>query len=354
MPIAAALLAGTPLVRLGDVLTHADQYTDGKSGNGQAARRYVLSDTQLATVDDSTRGYVEQSLGRCVPFDVQTASELYWRGRKTFYRLDKDFGRMRPPYPDTWMEWAIPDEFYDNDGKLKTLADEVEPDNTPVAYYAAMIKCIPIEDFIEADPDMPIRAGAAAGIAIHVLAASSGPTGGTDFDLVMMNETSLAFAVDVGGHYIDDSLRAGFKRHQQPEHIAELLQQEAMSNTFVVGMALNLINCKNVQTRPAGTIPQRRSGREKRQGVKPIRYHTIVLPGMTVERRSASHRERKDNAAIMALHVARGHFKTYTREAPLMGRHVGTFWWNPSVRGNRKNGQVVSDYRIDTDVRPAQ
>jgi hypothetical protein len=352
MPIAAALLAGTPVVRLGDMLERADSEHEGKLGNGQAARLFHVTEAEISTVDDSTNTYLHTALTSCVPFNVQTASELYWRGKKTFYRLDKDFGRMRPPYNNVWMEWNIPDEFYDNDGKLKTLDEEVEPDQRPVAHYAAILKYIPIEDFIEADPAMPVRAGAAGGIALTVLAASSGPKG--DTDVVMMNECTLAFAVTDDGHYVDDSLRAGRRHKEQADHVAALLQQEAMSNCFVVGMALNLINCKNVVTRPAGTIPQRRSGREKRQGVKPIRYHTIVLPGMTVERGYASSRERKSNATVMALHVARGHFKTYAPEAPLMGRHVGTYWWNPTVRGNAKRGQVVSDYRIDTDVRPAQ
>ena len=44
--------------------------------------------------------------------------------------------------------------------------------------------------------------------------------------------------------------------------------------------------------------------------------------------------------------VLRGHFKTFTEDAPLFGKVVGTFWWGWQVRGTAKNGVIVSDYKI--------
>jgi hypothetical protein len=38
-------------------------------------------------------------------------------------------------------------------------------------------------------------------------------------------------------------------------------------------------------------------------------------------------------------HIVRGHTKTYSEEAPLFGKITGTFWWSPSVRGDREVGQ---------------
>jgi hypothetical protein len=111
-------------------------------------------------------------------------------------------------------------------------------------------------------------------------------------------------------------------------------------------MALNLINCRNVTHAPAGAIPHRRSGSAKRRGEAPIKFRTIVLPGMTVERSNTSRRQREANAAVLRQHMVRGHFKRFTPEAPLLGKHVGTYWWNPAVRGNAKRGQVVQDYRL--------
>lgn len=48
----------------------------------------------------------------------------------------------------------------------------------------------------------------------------------------------------------------------------------------------------------------------------------------------------------MALHRVRGHFKTFTADRPLLGQHVGTYWWGWQIRGKAENGINVSDYRL--------
>ncbi len=51
-----------------------------------------------------------------------------------------------------------------------------------------------------------------------------------------------------------------------------------------------------------------------------------------------------------ALHVCRGHFKTYTEDHPLYGKHVGTWWWAPQVRGRPDAGYADKDYRVREDA----
>jgi hypothetical protein len=53
-------------------------------------------------------------------------------------------------------------------------------------------------------------------------------------------------------------------------------------------------------------------------------------------------------------YLARGHFKTYTPDAPLLGRHVGTYWWEPQVRGRKELGSVVKDYALQEAQDPHQ
>jgi hypothetical protein len=50
--------------------------------------------------------------------------------------------------------------------------------------------------------------------------------------------------------------------------------------------------------------------------------------------------------ALMAQHQQRGHFKTFTEDAPLFGTKTGTFWWAPHVRGNASAGKVVKGFEI--------
>lgn len=123
------------------------------------------------------------------------------------------------------------------------------------------------------------------------------------------------------------------------------IQIVAFRLTPVALMALSLMNCKNVATEPLGAIKMRRSGTAKRRGTRPteIRYNTIVLPGGGSKRIGSG---SSAHYRASALHKVRGHFKTYTADAPLLGRAVGTYWWGWQVRGNAQHGEVSSDYRL--------
>ena len=108
--------------------------------------------------------------------------------------------------------------------------------------------------------------------------------------------------------------------------------------------AIGLMNCKNVSLAECTTANVTRKQRRKRPEVK---YHTIVLPGGGVR---SSNVLGSDGSMAMAEHRVRGHFKTFTHEAPLLGQHVGTYWWGWQVRGNKKNGVVVSDYKVGANA----
>ena len=107
--------------------------------------------------------------------------------------------------------------------------------------------------------------------------------------------------------------------------------------------ALGLINCRNVKLWDGGRIRQARSGTEKRRGTPAteLRYSTIILPGSGSERVGTG---PGSHHRASAVHRVRGHFKTYTADAPLMGRHVGTYWWGWNIRGSIESGVVESDY----------
>lgn len=47
------------------------------------------------------------------------------------------------------------------------------------------------------------------------------------------------------------------------------------------------------------------------------------------------------------VHLCRGHFKEYTEQNPLFGRHVGRYWWQPCVRGKKEKGIIAKDYIVD-------
>ena len=104
-------------------------------------------------------------------------------------------------------------------------------------------------------------------------------------------------------------------------------------------LAIGLMNCKNVRTqaRTTGNVYNRR----KRKQSPKLDYHVIVLPGPAGGGASAGgHRDLRQ-------HKVRGHFKTYTAEKPLMGRHVGTYWFAWHLRGDAERGRIVADYKLE-------
>jgi hypothetical protein len=113
---------------------------------------------------------------------------------------------------------------------------------------------------------------------------------------------------------------------------------------FPVLLSISFMHCKNVEVRPV--VPPRRLSRKHRKvhGHELVRYH--VLDVQPIRRILDGCRKGSRDDLRRALHICRGHFKTFSPDAPLLGRHVGTYWWDPQVRGSKERGTVLKDYRV--------
>lgn len=109
-------------------------------------------------------------------------------------------------------------------------------------------------------------------------------------------------------------------------------------------VAVGWMNCRNVQIRHhdrSRNIAGSKRNRFRNQA-RSLDFHTIHLPGVEYESDGSVSQVQRD----LRMHQVRGHFKTFTSDAPLLGMHTGTYWWGWQVRGSKKNGVVVSDYKI--------
>lgn len=106
-------------------------------------------------------------------------------------------------------------------------------------------------------------------------------------------------------------------------------------------VAIGFMNCKNVRTERVER-KARQPKKARRQRPDKADYHTIVLPRSAY----AGHYEPTGEHRELAMHYVRGHFKTFTAEAPLLGKHVGTYWWAHQLRGNPDIGVVEADYKV--------
>jgi len=103
-----------------------------------------------------------------------------------------------------------------------------------------------------------------------------------------------------------------------------------------------VINCKNVGTKDVHPSNKLQRSRRRKKRAPLVSYKTLVIKN-TATKKSASNGQ---GAGTNRLHLCRGHFKTYTEDSPLMGRHVGTYWWQPMARGKSREGQVIKDYSV--------
>ena len=126
--------------------------------------------------------------------------------------------------------------------------------------------------------------------------------------------------------------------------------REGVRKIFGVGtlaptlFTLSLLSCKNVVLTEHATPPKLIKKRVRRGDVPSIRWTTLEIGPIT----TALDRAVTEGAATdikHALHVCRGHFKTFDRK-PLFGRVKGRFWWTPHVRGSAEEGVVFKDYNV--------
>ncbi|MFD9950230.1 hypothetical protein ACFWYW_56070 [Nonomuraea sp. NPDC059023] len=144
---------------------------------------------------------------------------------------------------------------------------------------------------------------------------------------------------------------------QDPDHpriVENLCEQLVMRYGIAVAtlaMTFGLMHSKNVDI--VVQVPGEKQSRahHKRRGVPLTRYSVLDIQPVT----QALEREGKASAEGLgtALHLCRGHFKTYRPEAPLFGKLSGQYWWKEHPRGNAEHGEVHASYRVhpaDTDA----
>lgn len=109
-------------------------------------------------------------------------------------------------------------------------------------------------------------------------------------------------------------------------------------------LSISFLHCRNVTTEVVA--PDQKLNRARaRRGKRPLRrYKVLRIEPMTKTLSSEGNIEGQGLAK--ALHICRGHFKTY-EERPLFGRLRGTWFWQDHVRGSLEAGVVEKDYRVD-------
>lgn len=126
--------------------------------------------------------------------------------------------------------------------------------------------------------------------------------------------------------------------------LAPVFIQASIDTAKPLFMALTFMHCKNVRSEVVDPPLALSRKWQRKTGRALVRYRQLdIEPMREVLRRDGG---VEVHGIGKALHICRGHFATYTDEAPLFGRVTGTFWKEQHVRGSAKHGAVVKDYNV--------
>ena len=113
---------------------------------------------------------------------------------------------------------------------------------------------------------------------------------------------------------------------------------------FPALLTISFLHCTNVGTTIVSPSDKLSAKHRRRHGLPLVRYMTLDIDpfrDLLIAEGATSGQGLRS-----ALHLTRGHFKVYGPDAPLFGRHTGSWWWGPHVRGHPTAGAVVKDYRV--------
>jgi hypothetical protein len=109
-------------------------------------------------------------------------------------------------------------------------------------------------------------------------------------------------------------------------------------------LATSFMHCRNIIVNEVAPPRKLAKASRKRHGVPLVSYRTINIEPMRKLLRSEG---RSNETGIKhALHICRGHFRTYTPDKPLFGKVTGTVFVPMHARGSAQEGIVVQNYTV--------
>lgn len=124
-----------------------------------------------------------------------------------------------------------------------------------------------------------------------------------------------------------------------------IFKANAMIYYCALMTTLNLMACKNISTKEI-LPPEKVNKKRLKNGKLPLySYHILEVTGV----QGGKSIRNGSSGITQRLHFQRGHFKQYTEDNKLFGKHTGLYWWQPHLRGTNKDGFVDKDYNIKTE-----
>lgn len=125
--------------------------------------------------------------------------------------------------------------------------------------------------------------------------------------------------------------------------IEERWAKESIVAMMVPAAVCSFLSCKNVTTEDKTCVYAPQDKIRRRLKIPEIKRYTLVIDGHSTHRSQSA---PLSETGVMPFHLCRGHFATYTNEKPLFGKLTGRFWVPAHMRGNKRNGEIIKDYKV--------
>ena len=291
--------------------------------------------------DIATTAHFPKELGEPVAIRAHEIARSWFEDMALETNIHIDMQRrldglpLRPPFPCTWIEWDIPLRIQD---VTEPGLDWLTTTDGAFVIYNEQDETTRCLICCKSDT-RPLMLG-----------------GVTLFSNGTLDSPDNLSPLEEGAQQVIDAMLSpvgkfiahrAYKKHNfNPDGLTS--QQKALAYFMHTGavqtitLALRMFHVKNMEI--VADRPAKRSKKQRR--VKPeqrIKWHTIKVRPQGKQYR---HADGNSLPTLSAMHLVRGHFKTYSAERPLFGKYVGTYWHQAHTRGNIEAGEVAKDYEV--------
>lgn len=238
---------------------------------------------------------------------------------------------IRPPYAVTWLEAPGWGEHMRRDAALDWAAEAIGGSwSDLLTRYLARLQMMGIAF---ASVENVQRLGPNGVLLTYYLPDN----GGRDIGMALCE-------ADEHWRYTARSVATLFEGGDDTDRPLEELEKDFTSELVPPALlALGFFHVHGATVTDVTTRSQRRQAEREQRPL--VRSHELVVEPLRRVLQAA--RSAPGGPSIpLAQHLCRGHFKTFTADAPLLGRHVGTYWWEPFLRGDPEAGVVLHPHVV--------
>lgn len=303
-------------------------------------------------------------LGDIVPMEVSPAAKWFLgESPQEFWRYREDFPCVLPPAPVTWIEYEMPTI-------IRSAMNQVY---RPARSVVALIMTLEIPEdqrqwFIQSDGLVGLfahfrrKSGIRDGIEIMTNKRQERIQETLDKGLTarwvcvwqLMAEplnlkkvipfVSYAFYLDEKGQMLSD-LGVAYTMVRDSHELTDDVLKSVFADTLPFLFCLSLTHCRNVEV-VESTMPPTVAKKRKEKDIPVFKFKHLVIKPVAGKRTINQNESMTKQNGMMPIHFVRAHFKSFTEERPLFGKHTGVYFWQIHARGDKQYGEITKDYIV--------